>query len=79
MISFLTKEEKSRQEKITKKVADFFRLLRNKDKIEPGDRLQASFAHYFTKQKIINELTQSNYKVLDYFDIDYGCVISVVN
>ncbi len=79
MISFLTKEEKGRQEKITKKVSDFFRFLRNKDKIETGDRLQASFVHYFTKQEIIKELTQSNYKVLDYYDIDYGCVISVVN
>lgn len=79
MISFLTNEEKGRQEKITKKVSDFFRFLRNKDKIEPGDKLQASFVHYFTKQEIIKELTQSNYKVLDYYDIDYGCAISLVN
>lgn len=79
MISFLTKEERGRQEIITKKVCDFFRILRNRDKIETGDRLQASFVHYFTRQEIIKELTQSNYKVLDYYDIDYGCVISVVN
>jgi hypothetical protein len=78
MISFLTKEEKGRQEKITKKISDFFRLLRYKEKIEPGDRLQASFVHYFTKQEIINELIQSNYRELDYYDIDYGCVISIV-
>lgn len=79
MISFLINEKKGRQEKITKKVSDFFRFLRNKDKIEPGDRLLASFVHYFTKQEISKELTQSNYKVLDYYDIDYGCAISTVN
>jgi len=78
MISFLTKEERGRQEKTTKRVANFFRLLRNRDKIETGDRLQASFIHYFTRQEIIKELTQANYKVLDYYDIDYGCVISVL-
>ena len=79
IISFLTKEEKGRQERVTKKVADFFRSLRNQDKIETGDRLQASFVHYFTKEEIINELIQSNYKILDYYDIDYGCVISIIN
>ncbi len=76
MISFLTKEEKGRQEKIIKNVSNFFRSFTRKDKTESGDRLMSYFAHFFNEEEIRNELAQANLKLIEYYNIDYGCVIA---
>jgi len=78
MISFLTKEERGRQDKIVKIVSNFFRILKNKYKTEPGDILLSYFAHFFTEEEIKNELIQSKFMVINYYNIDYGCVIASI-
>jgi len=78
MISFLTKEQRGRQDKIVKIVSNFFRILKNKYKTEPGDILLSYFAHFFTEEEIKNELIQSKFMVINYYNIDYGCVIASI-
>jgi hypothetical protein len=78
MISFLTKEEKGRQEKINKSVSNFFRFFSGKDKTELGDRLMSYFVHYFDEQEIKSELIQSKFRVIDYYNINYGCIIAAI-
>jgi len=76
MISFLRTEKRSRKEKIIKNISNFFRIFRNIEKTELGDRLVPSFVHYFNEEEIKGELIQSGYRVIDYYSIDYGCVIA---
>jgi hypothetical protein len=78
MISFVTSEGRSRQDKITKKVSGFFRSLSGRDKTETGDRLMSCFIHYFTEEEIKQELLQSKFTVIDYYNKDYGCIIAIV-
>jgi hypothetical protein len=79
MISFLTKEEKGRQEAIIKNVSDFFKVFSKKDKTESGDRLFSSFVHFFNEEEIKKELVQSQYRVIDYYDIYYGCIVAMIS
>ena len=78
MISFLTSAEHGRQDKIIKYVSNFFRIISNRDKTEPGDRLVPDFAHFFTEEEIKSELGQSKFKVVDYYNFDYGCIICII-
>jgi hypothetical protein len=78
MISFVAKEERSRQEKIAKNISNFFRWVSGRDKTETGDRLFSYFIHFFTEEEIKQELLQSKYTVIDYYTKDYGCIVVVV-
>jgi 2-polyprenyl-3-methyl-5-hydroxy-6-metoxy-1,4-benzoquinol methylase len=78
MISFLTKEEKGTQDKIVKNVSNFFRFFSGKDKTESGDRLMSYFVHFFNEKEIQSELAQSKFRVIDYYDIEYGCAIATI-
>jgi 2-polyprenyl-3-methyl-5-hydroxy-6-metoxy-1,4-benzoquinol methylase len=78
MISFLVKEEKGRQEKIIKHVSNFFRNFSNRDKTELGDILIANFVHLFNEEEIKGELVQAKFRVIDYYNILYGCTISII-
>jgi len=78
MISFLTKGETGRQETIIKNVSNFFRFFTNKDKTETGDRLYSYFVHFFNEEEIKNELIKSKFRIINYYNIDYGCVIAVI-
>jgi hypothetical protein len=78
MISFLTSAEYGRQDKIIKYVSNFFRIFSNKDKTELGDRLVPDFTHFFTEEEIKSEVRQSNFKVVDYSNFDYGCIICII-
>jgi hypothetical protein len=76
MISFLWSEQRTKKDKIIKSVANFFEIFSKKDKTELGDKLLSDYIHYFTDEEIKNELIQSNYKILDYYTTEYGCVIA---
>jgi hypothetical protein len=78
MISFLTAEEYGRQDKIIIYISGFFRIFSNRDKTEYGDRLIPDFAHFFTEDGIKNELRQSKFKILDFYNFDYGCIITTI-
>jgi hypothetical protein len=77
MISFLVDEKRGRQEIIIKNVSNFFRNFSGRDKTEPGDRLMSHCVHFFNEEEIKNELIQAKFKVVDYYNIDYGCIIAV--
>jgi len=76
MISFLFTHGRNRRDKIIKNVSNFFRIFGNKDKTEPGDRLEPGFIHYFTEEEIKSELIQSKFSIIEYSSKDYGCVIA---
>ncbi len=76
MISFLWTNKRTRRDKITKNISNFFRFFTKKDKTVLGDKLEPDFIHYFTEEEIKNELIQSKYKILDYNAKDYGCIIA---
>ena len=76
MISFLWSEQRTRKDKIVKNVANFFKIFSKKDKTELGDKFLSDYIHYFTDEEIKNELIQSNYKIIDYYSTEYGCVIA---
>ncbi len=78
MISFLYTGRKSRNDRMIKNVSNFFRFFCNRERTEPGDRLVPEFIHYFTEEEIKNELIQSNYRIIDYYTTEYGCVIAGV-
>jgi len=78
MISFLWIGKKSRKDKIIKSVSNVFRVLRNKEKTELGDRLSPDFIHYFDEEEIKDELIKANYRVIDYYRKDTGCLIAVI-
>ena len=76
MISFLITRGRNKRDKIIQNVSNFFRILTNRDKTEPGDRLEPDFIHYFTEEEIKNEIAQSKFRLTDYYSSDYGCLIA---
>lgn len=76
MISFLLTGERTRQDKIVKRVADFFRIFSKQGKTDLGDGLMLEFVHYFTEEEIKNELMEAGYRVIGFNSIDYGCIIA---
>ncbi|MCX6262025.1 MAG: hypothetical protein NTY95_14550, partial [Bacteroidia bacterium] len=78
MISFLWTSKRNRRDKITKNFSDFFRTFSRKEKTEPGDKLEPDFIHYFNEEEIKNELTQSKFRVIDYYNTEYGCLIATI-
>jgi len=78
MISFLRTWERTRQEKIIRDVSNFFKIFSNKDKTELGDGLMLEFVHFFNEEEIKSELIQSKFRIKDYYNIDYGCIIASV-
>jgi hypothetical protein len=78
MISFLWTSKRNRRDKITKNFSDFFRTFSRKEKTEPGDKLEPDFIHYFSEEEIKNELTQSKFRVIDYYNTEYGCLIATI-
>jgi hypothetical protein len=77
MISFLWTRNRSRHERIVKRISDFFRTFSKKDKTEIGDRLMPDFIHYFTEDEIRNEVNRANCRIKDYSTSEYGCLIAV--
>jgi len=76
MISFVTNEERSRQDKIVKNISNIFRRVTGRDKTETGDRLMSYFIHFFTEEEIKKELVQAGFMVTDFYNKDYGCIIA---
>ena len=77
MISFLLREGRNNQDRIVKSISNFFRIIRNKEKTEPGDRFSHIFLHYFTEKEIKKELTQSKYRIIGYNEVGDGCIIAL--
>jgi len=75
MISFLLTGERTRQDKIVKRVADFFRIFSKQGKTDLGDGLMLEFVHYFTEEEIKNELSEAGYSIIGFNSVDYGCII----
>lgn len=78
MISFLWVQKRNRKDKIIKNISNFFRFFKKKDKTEQGDRLEPDFIHYFTEEEIKKELSQSKFRIIDYYDTEYGCIIASI-
>lgn len=78
MISFLWTSKRNRRDKITKNFSDFFRTFSRKEKTEPGDKLEPDFIHYFNEEEIKNELIQSKFRIIDYYNAEYGCLIATI-
>lgn len=76
MISFLYVTNRGRRDRVAVKVSNFFRTFTMKFKTETGDRLEPDFIHYFIEEEIRNELTTAGYRIIDYSQTDYGCVIA---
>ena len=79
MLSFLLSEERTRQDNIVRKVANFFRFFSRKGRAETGDWLQAGFVHYCTEKEIKEELSQAGYKVVGFNSVDYGSVVATIS
>jgi len=77
MISFMTKEGSDRQDRIVRSVSNFFRFLFGRPRTESGDRLHSYYAHYFNREEIESELKQSGYRMVDYYDEEYGCAVGI--
>jgi hypothetical protein len=78
MISFLWMDKNDRKDNSIQKVANFFRILRRKEKTEPGDRLVPDFIHYFIEEEIRNELVKSKFRIADFYTADYGCLVAYI-
>lgn len=78
MISFLLTVERTRQDRIVKRVSNGLRIFRRKSKTETGDLLHSGFVHYFTEEEIKNELKEAGYRITGYNSVDYGCIIATV-
>lgn len=79
MISFLTRNGTSRKDILIFTIANLFRLIQGRGKIEIGDNMQNNFAHFFLESEIVAEISQANYKLLKYYDLDYGCALAECN
>jgi hypothetical protein len=75
MISFYTKTVPGRHDKITRSVSNFLRFFFRRSKTELGDRLQAHFSHYFNREEIELELKQAGFRMVEYYDEEYGCAV----
>jgi len=78
MISFLWTSSRDRRDKIVRNLSNFLRTFSRKEKTEPGDKLEPDFIHYFNEAEIKDELTQSKYRVIDYYNTEYGCLIAAI-
>lgn len=76
MISFLLTRERTRQNKIVKQVADFFRVFSKQGKTDLGDGLIFEFVHYFSEEEIKSELLKVKYMVIGFNSVDYGCIVT---
>lgn len=77
MISFVTRDKDKRQDKIVYWVANFFRFIRGKSRIEWGDRMSYNFFHFFTEQEINSELQDCKLKVVDFDKKEYGYAVAI--
>jgi len=77
MISFLTREGTGRQDKIVRNVSNFFRHLSGRTETETGDRLYSYYAHFFIREEIESELKMAGFRMIDFYDVDYGCAIGL--
>jgi hypothetical protein len=79
MLSFLTRKEISRQSRTIVAVANFFRTITFREKIEDGDYLAYNYVHMFTKEEISKEIHSAGFQVVAYDDAQYGCAIIKFN
>ena len=77
MISFYTKEGSGKEDKIVNGVSNFFRCLTFRPRTEYGDMLRSYFAHCFNREEIESELNQAGFRMLEYYDEEYGCAVGV--
>lgn len=78
MVSFLYAKERTRQDRIVKKVSNFFKIFSKKRKKETGDWLQSGFVHYFTEEEIKNEIVKARYRIIGFNSVDYGCIVTTI-
>ncbi|MBM3284238.1 MAG: hypothetical protein FJY81_00015 [Candidatus Aminicenantes bacterium] len=76
MISFVTRKVDTTHDKIIIYVSSFFRFLRGISRTEHGDRLNYNYFHYFRKDEIFSELQACQFRVLDFYDKEYGCAVA---
>ena len=77
MISFVTRRGDTKHDKIIFFVSNFFRFFRGKYRTELGDRMNYQFFHFFSEEEVISELKACDFKVVDFYNKEYGCAVSV--
>jgi hypothetical protein len=78
MISFLFMGKKGRKDNIIKDLSNSFRIFSKKVKTETGDRLVPNFIHYFNEEEVKSELIRAQYRIIDYYSKEYGCIVACI-
>ncbi len=76
MLSFLAREETNRKYHTIIRYTNQLRKLLKKSPLEEGDRLQAVYVHYFTKQQIEEELNAADFRLVRYSTEKYGHAVA---
>ena len=77
LVSFLTRKQNSRKAAWVFWIAQSIqRLRRNAFRVELGDSLHGSFAHFFTSEEIEEELREAGFQLEYYADQPYGHAVA---
>ncbi len=78
LISFFARQSDEIYFKRIYTIANFFRTLLFREKIELGDELRPlSFVHWFTETEINAELAEADFKVIYYNQDEYGHAVGL--
>lgn len=72
LVSFFPRSPSARRFWIIAKVANVFRYLLGRTRLELGDDLEPEYVHYFTREELSAELLASGFTLSAYYEEPYG-------
>lgn len=77
LISFFYRFGTPRAYKISTFVANTIRQVLRRELVDVGDWLVPNYAHFFTQEEIVSELSESGFDVVHYSTTEYGHAIGI--
>ena len=77
VVSFFSRSSNGSYHRIVAGIANIFRFLLVRDRIELGDDLAPGFAHYFTEQELAKEMIEAGFELKYYSSKQYGHAVGI--
>jgi hypothetical protein len=77
LLSFFYRSRNTRSYRLTSKTANVIRTLLRRPKVELGDTLSVTYAHYFTEQEIADELNAAGFQPVFFKTEPYAHAVAI--
>lgn len=76
LLSFMVAADNRKVYKIVASIANIFRFLLNRERVDNGDFLAPNFVHFFNREQIETELTETGFKIEFFSEKPYGHAVA---